>query len=239
MEFKSTVMDERAMQRAIIRISHEIIERNADGLEGRSGSLCLVGILRRGGPLAAMLKSNMEGLLGCEVPMGTLDISLYRDDLSLPKDEPQLNRTDINFSVEGHGQILGEDVLAGGLAPCKQEVPPAQECRGRSLPDLPAVIMIVRMGYAGPEPLGQRIPCAIGADAVKNVAADVFLFQKIQHSRQIPFSIRHVFTYISYHIARKLRDKFLPRRPSCFCALRPDPLRFFNIRPCHFHRKKL
>ena len=70
--------------------------------------------------------------------------------------------------------------------------------------------MIVRMGYAGPEPLGQRIPCAIGADAVKNVAADVFLFQKIQHSRQIPFSIRHVFTYISYHIARKLRDNFCP-----------------------------
>ncbi len=114
MEFKSTVMDERALQRAMMRISHEIIERNADGLERCPGSLCLVGILRRGGPLAAMLKSNMEGLLGCEIPMGALDISLYRDDLSLQKDEPQLNRTDIDFSVEGRTVILVDDVLYTG-----------------------------------------------------------------------------------------------------------------------------
>ena len=114
MKFKATVMDERALQRALMRISHEIIERNADQMERCPGGLCLVGILRRGGPLAAMLQSNMESLLGSSVPLGTVDISLYRDDLSCPENEPRLNRTDIDFSVEGRTVILVDDVLYTG-----------------------------------------------------------------------------------------------------------------------------
>lgn len=114
MKLKATVMDERALRRALMRISHEIVERNADLIEDSPDRLCLVGILRRGVPIAAILKENVESLLGCPVPLGTLDITLYRDDLSRLRGEPKLSRTDINFSIEGRTVILVDDVLYTG-----------------------------------------------------------------------------------------------------------------------------
>ena len=76
MEFKAYIMDSAAVNRALARISHEIIERNGD-----SDDICLVGIMRRGAPLADILASKIESL-GVKTQKGYLDITLYRDDLS-------------------------------------------------------------------------------------------------------------------------------------------------------------
>lgn len=112
MKLKATILDENALRRAMTRIAHEIVECNADAAE--NGNLCLVGILRRGAPLAVMLQGTIEALLGKNLPLGTLDITLYRDDLSREHPEPKLNRTDIAFSVEGKTVVMVDDVLYTG-----------------------------------------------------------------------------------------------------------------------------
>ena len=84
-KFKTTLMDEAALMRAVRRISHEIVERNK-GTE----NLVLVGIKSRGIPLAKMIRENILALEGVELPLETLDTSLYRDDIEKP--EIQLER---------------------------------------------------------------------------------------------------------------------------------------------------
>ena len=90
------------------RISHEIVERNGDGEE-----LCIVGIMRRGAPLADILAARVRSL-GAKVEIGYLDITLYRDDLSEDDDQPRLNETKIDFSVSGKTVIMVDDVLYTG-----------------------------------------------------------------------------------------------------------------------------
>ena len=85
MEFKAYIMDSAAVNRALARISHEIIERNGDADE-----ICLVGIMRRGAPLADILASRIESL-GVKTQKGYLDITLYRDDLSESSSQPKVN----------------------------------------------------------------------------------------------------------------------------------------------------
>ncbi|MDD7192929.1 MAG: bifunctional pyr operon transcriptional regulator/uracil phosphoribosyltransferase PyrR [Oscillospiraceae bacterium] len=108
MEFKSTIMDSGAVNRALARISHEIIERNCD-----SGDICLVGIMRRGAPLADILAAKIKSL-GIETEIGYLDITLYRDDLTESVDRPKLKDTKIEFSVTGKTVIMVDDVLFTG-----------------------------------------------------------------------------------------------------------------------------
>lgn len=108
MEFKSTIMDSGAVNRALARISHEIIERNCD-----SGDICLVGIMRRGAPLADILAAKIKSL-GIETEIGYLDITLYRDDLTKSVDRPKLKDTKIEFSVTGKTVIMVDDVLFTG-----------------------------------------------------------------------------------------------------------------------------
>ncbi len=108
MEFKSYIMDCQAVSRALSRISHEIVERNGDGEE-----LCIVGIMRRGAPLADILAARVRSL-GAKVEIGYLDITLYRDDLSEDDDQPRLNETKIDFSVSGKTVIMVDDVLYTG-----------------------------------------------------------------------------------------------------------------------------
>lgn len=108
MEFKSYIMDEQAVSRALARISHEIIERNADGLP-----LCLIGIMRRGAPLADLLSDKIRAL-GTPVETGYLDITLYRDDLEATAQQPQVNASKIDFSVTGKTVIMVDDVLFTG-----------------------------------------------------------------------------------------------------------------------------
>jgi pyrimidine operon attenuation protein/uracil phosphoribosyltransferase len=103
------IMDAAALNRALTRIAHEILERNG-GLDG----IRLVGIRTRGVPLAERLATRLESIEGKAPPTGTLDINLYRDDLSLIGPNPVLRKTEIPFQVDGACIVLVDDVLFTG-----------------------------------------------------------------------------------------------------------------------------
>jgi pyrimidine operon attenuation protein / uracil phosphoribosyltransferase len=105
------VMDADRMSRALTRIAHEILERNRGTSE-----LALVGIRRRGVPLARRLASALHQINGEDVPTGALDITLYRDDLMRQPVGPQpvLRRTEIPFSIDDRRILLVDDVLYTG-----------------------------------------------------------------------------------------------------------------------------
>lgn len=106
---KAQIMDAQAMRRAIVRIAHEIVERNKG-----VGDLAFVGIRRRGVPLAQRLAAAIADFEGTRVPVGSLDITLYRDDLTLRSDQPEVHRTEVPFSVHQKTVILCDDVLYTG-----------------------------------------------------------------------------------------------------------------------------
>ena len=109
LEFKANIMDEQAMRRALRRVAHEIIENNR-GAQG----LTLVGIQRRGVTLARMLADLIEQVEGVRPPMGVLDITFYRDDLSLLQEHPVVNATDLPFTVQDAKIVMVDDVLYSG-----------------------------------------------------------------------------------------------------------------------------
>lgn len=102
-------MDEADISRALVRISHEIVEKN-HGAE----DLCLIGIKTRGVPLAQRLAQNIESFTGTKIDVGKLDITLYRDDLTTIAKDPVLSDTDVPFSVEGKTVVLTDDVIFTG-----------------------------------------------------------------------------------------------------------------------------
>lgn len=104
-----TVMDKKAINRAITRISHEILEKN-DGAE----SLVIIGILTRGADIAKRIASKILEIEGIEVPVGLMDINLYRDDVHQKLDQPIIQRTEILFDVVDRNLILVDDVLFTG-----------------------------------------------------------------------------------------------------------------------------
>ena len=106
---KKMLMDDIAINRAITRIAHEIIERNK-GVD----NLALIGIRRRGGPLAQRLAKRIEEIEGVEVPVGILDITLYRDDLTTLAEQPLLHRTEVFFDVSDKVIVLVDDVIYTG-----------------------------------------------------------------------------------------------------------------------------
>ena len=106
---KKLIMDELAIQRSLKRITHEIIERNK-GTE----HVALVGIHRRGVPLAQRLARCIEQVEGDKPQVGVLDITYYRDDLSILSAHPEVKGTDIPFSVDGKAIVLVDDVLYTG-----------------------------------------------------------------------------------------------------------------------------
>ena len=106
---KTTLMDETAMARAIMRISHEIIERNKN-----ADDVALIGIVTRGAPLARKIRDNIQQICGKRVETGYADITLYRDDLSEISDMPEVKKTDVSFSVKDKNVILCDDVLYTG-----------------------------------------------------------------------------------------------------------------------------
>lgn len=108
MRFKTALMDQPAMDRALVRIAHEILESN-DGAD-----VCLVGIRRRGVPLARKIAANIEKIEGRQVPVGELDITLYRDDLTRIDDMPQVKKIPLAFDVTGRKIVLVDDVLYTG-----------------------------------------------------------------------------------------------------------------------------
>jgi pyrimidine operon attenuation protein/uracil phosphoribosyltransferase len=106
---KSVIMDEIGIKRAMTRIAHEIIELNK-GVD----NLALVGVRRRGGPLAVRLAEAIEEIEGAPIPVGILDITLYRDDLTTLASQPLLRRTEVNFNIIGMNIVLVDDVLYTG-----------------------------------------------------------------------------------------------------------------------------
>ena len=109
MKLKSTIMDEAAVRRSMMRITHEIIEKN-NGTE----HLVLLGIHRRGIPLAAMLRENLSKLSEAEIPMGRIDISMYRDDLTRLSDGPRTGKSEFPCDLNGKKVILVDDVIYTG-----------------------------------------------------------------------------------------------------------------------------
>lgn len=109
MREKTKLMDATAMDRALTRIAHEIIERNR-GVE----KVVLLGIQRRGVPLAKRLAEKLSQFEGESVPVGVLDITFYRDDLSLLDEHPVIKGTDVPFLVAGMNVVLVDDVLYTG-----------------------------------------------------------------------------------------------------------------------------
>ncbi|MCL4514530.1 MAG: bifunctional pyr operon transcriptional regulator/uracil phosphoribosyltransferase PyrR [Firmicutes bacterium] len=106
---KIQIMDAEAMRRALTRIAHEIIERNK-GVE----KVCLVGIRTRGVPLANRLAERIREIEGTSLPVGSLDITLYRDDLTTIAHQPVVHKTEVGFSVTGARIVLVDDVIFTG-----------------------------------------------------------------------------------------------------------------------------
>src|SRR5277367_2710532 len=106
---EKTVLGEDDVRRALSRIAHEIAERNAEG-----DPLAIVGIHRRGAFLAARLQALVADLVDADVPLGDLDISFYRDDVTLRADAPVVNATHLDFPIEGRTVIVVDDVLFTG-----------------------------------------------------------------------------------------------------------------------------
>ncbi len=105
---KAIIMDATAINRAITRIAHEIVEKN-EGID----NLVLVGIVTRGDLLAKKLVDEIERIEGVRVPLGSLDISFYRDDY-LTTIAPEIHATNIPFNVDGKRIVLVDDVLYTG-----------------------------------------------------------------------------------------------------------------------------
>lgn len=106
---KAVVMDEDSIRRATTRIAHEIIERNR-GAEG----IALIGIRRRGVPLAKRIAEKIREIEGVNVPVGVLDITFYRDDLSKISPQPTYLGPEIDFAVDDVTVILVDDVIYTG-----------------------------------------------------------------------------------------------------------------------------
>ena len=103
------VMDAAAIERALTRVTHEILERNKGTAE-----LVLVGIRSRGVHLARRLQGKIRSIEGVDVPMGIIDITLYRDDLSSGRQQPAVRATQIDFGIDEKRVVLIDDVLFTG-----------------------------------------------------------------------------------------------------------------------------
>lgn len=106
---KAQIMEADAIRRALTRISHEIIERNKG-----THNLALIGIRTRGVPLAQRIAQKIAEIEQVELPVGVLDISLYRDDLTSLADQPIVNKTEITFPVARKTIVLVDDVIYTG-----------------------------------------------------------------------------------------------------------------------------
>jgi pyrimidine operon attenuation protein/uracil phosphoribosyltransferase len=109
MELKSVLLDEKAIKRTLTRVSHEIIEKNK-GIE----NIVLIGIKRRGVPIAERIAQLIEQFEGIKVPVRSVDITLYRDDLTPLNQQPVLNNPELGIDVKGKKIILVDDVLYTG-----------------------------------------------------------------------------------------------------------------------------
>lgn len=106
---KAQLMSASEIDRTLVRLAHEVLEKTED-----LGKLAFIGIRRRGVPLAQRIARKIGTLESLQVPVGILDINLYRDDLSTVGTQPVVNATEIDFPVTGKDIILFDDVLYTG-----------------------------------------------------------------------------------------------------------------------------
>jgi len=109
MKYKAEIMNEMQVQRSLARIAHEIIEKNAG-----ANNICLLGVKRRGLPLARILQENIERFEGVRVPLGHIDITLYRDDLTETGPFPTTGGSDIPAEIEKYTVVIVDDVIFTG-----------------------------------------------------------------------------------------------------------------------------
>jgi pyrimidine operon attenuation protein / uracil phosphoribosyltransferase len=112
MDHEKVVLDEDDMRRTLVRIAHEIVERN-DGVGG-SDALAIVGIHRRGAILARRIHALLSDLLEREIPIGDLDIAFYRDDVGRRAEHPTVHASHVEFGLDGRTIVLVDDVLYTG-----------------------------------------------------------------------------------------------------------------------------
>jgi len=105
----SKIMDRESIQRALMRIAHEILEKNRG-----TDNLCIVGIRTRGAVLAERINACIKTIEGSAVPVGILDITLYRDDLTTIDTQPVVRETLIKFDISDKRVVLVDDVLFTG-----------------------------------------------------------------------------------------------------------------------------
>ena len=108
MEAATVVLDHDDMRRTLVRIAHEIVEKNPDG------AVALLGVHRRGALLAQRLHALTSELLDTSVPLGFVDISFYRDDLAIRANAPIVHATQLDFPIEGRTIVIVDDVLYTG-----------------------------------------------------------------------------------------------------------------------------
>jgi pyrimidine operon attenuation protein/uracil phosphoribosyltransferase len=109
MDHEKVVLDEDDMRRTLVRIAHEIVERN-----DRPDRLAIVGIHRRGAILARRIHALLADLLEREVPIGDLDIAFYRDDVGRRAEQPTVHASHVEFGLDGRTIVLVDDVLFTG-----------------------------------------------------------------------------------------------------------------------------
>lgn len=106
---KARIMDRDTLRRVLVRMAHEIVERN-QGTE----DLVLIGIRNRGVPIAKRIAQSIQEIEGVEIPTGSLDITLYRDDIGTRSDRPVVRKTEVPFDVQDKKVVLVDDVLYTG-----------------------------------------------------------------------------------------------------------------------------
>ncbi|MBM3745677.1 MAG: bifunctional pyr operon transcriptional regulator/uracil phosphoribosyltransferase PyrR [Acidobacteria bacterium] len=106
---KAQLMSASEIERTLVRLAHEVLERSDD-----LDRVAFIGIRRRGVPIAQRLAARINSLEARDIPVGILDITLYRDDLTTISNQPVLNATEISFPVAGKDIILMDDVLYTG-----------------------------------------------------------------------------------------------------------------------------
>jgi pyrimidine operon attenuation protein/uracil phosphoribosyltransferase len=109
MKDKAKILDKEDIERVIVRLSHEILEKNK-----KVEDLAIIGIKTRGAYLAGRLAKTVEQISQHKLPVGALDITLYRDDLTMIAEQPVIHKTEIDFDIDGKIIILVDDVLYTG-----------------------------------------------------------------------------------------------------------------------------